>query len=90
MQALTIYEGLSPEQRQAVLVEVSAIGEKGLPVNQPLRTYTLETLPGSFTALQLACLIEVGARQVLGMADAGFGFEGEVREALRVHQGGQR
>ncbi len=88
VQALQIYGGLSPEQRQAVLVEVSAIGEKGLPVNQPLRSYTLETLPGTFTALQLACLIEIGARQVLEMADAGFGFEREMQEALRVHQGG--
>jgi hypothetical protein len=70
-------------------VEVSAIGEKGLPVNQPLRSYTLETLPGTFTALQLACLIEIGARQVLGMADAGFGFEVEVQEALRSRQAGQ-
>jgi len=84
-QALQIYAGLNPEQRQAVLVEVSAIGEKGLPVNRPEVGYTLETLSGSFTALQLACLIEIGARQVLGMADAGFGFEGEVREAARLH-----
>lgn len=82
-QALQTYEGLNPEQRQPVLVEVSSIGEKGLPVNRPEVTYTLETLAGSFTALQLACLIEIGARQVLGMADAGFGFEGEVREVLR-------
>jgi tetratricopeptide (TPR) repeat protein len=88
-QALQIYAGLNPEQRQAVLVEVSAIGEKGLPVNQLLLTYTLETLPGSFTALQLACLIEIGARQVLGMPDAGFGFEGEFREALKELKGEQ-
>ncbi|MGB5133819.1 MAG: tetratricopeptide repeat protein [Prochlorococcaceae cyanobacterium] len=89
VQALHIYEAVSPEQRQAVLVEVGAIGEKGLPVNQTLRTYTLETLPGTFTALQLACLIEIGARQVLGMADAGFGFEEELREALRLLQTGE-
>ncbi|MCP9889032.1 tetratricopeptide repeat protein [Cyanobium sp. ATX 6A2] len=87
-QALQIYEGLKPEQRKAVLVEVSAIGEKGLPVNQPLIAYNLETLPGSFSALQLACLIEIGARQVLGMADAGFGFEGEVQEALEEYKAG--
>jgi tetratricopeptide (TPR) repeat protein len=85
-QALQIYAGLNPEQRKAVLVEVSAIGEKGLPVNRPEVSYTLETLTGSFTALQLACLIELGARQVLGMADGGFGFEGEVQEALRAQQ----
>jgi len=87
-QALQLYEGLNHEQRKAVLVEVSAIGEKGLPVNQPLLTYTLETLPGNFTALDLACLIEIGARQVLGMGDGGFGFEKEVQEALRAQQGG--
>ncbi|MEO1004207.1 MAG: tetratricopeptide repeat protein [Cyanobacteria bacterium J06638_7] len=89
VQALQIYDGRGPEQRQAVLVDVGAIGEKGLPVNKPLRIYNFETLPGTFTALQLACLIEVGARQMLRMADAGVGFEGEMREALRVHQARQ-
>jgi len=34
-------------------------------------------------------LIEIGARQVLGMADAGFGFEGEVHKALKEQKGEQ-
>jgi len=80
------FKALNTEQYKAVLVEVSTIGEKGLPVILLLLSCTLEILPGSFTVRQLACLIEIGARQVLGMADAGFGFEAEVQEALRALQ----
>jgi hypothetical protein len=32
---------------------------------------------GAFTGLQLAALVEIGARQVLGLADGGFGFGAE-------------
>ena len=58
LQALRIYKALSPAKRQAVLVEVAAIG-RGLPVNQPEVIYGLETLSGTFTAPELACLSEI-------------------------------
>lgn len=87
--ALRTYETLSADQRQAVFVEVSALGEKGLPVNRSDLHYSLVTLPGSFSALELACLIEVGARQVLAMQDGGFGFEEEYEQAMRSGRSGQ-
>ncbi|MCP9800086.1 hypothetical protein [Synechococcus sp. RedBA-s] len=40
-------------------VAVAAIGQKGLPVNQPEVTYSLETLSETFTAPELACLSEI-------------------------------
>lgn len=67
-------------------MEVSALGEKGLPVNRSNLHYNLVTLPGSFSAMELACLIEVGARQVLAMQVGGFGFEEEYQQALRVRR----
>ena len=75
-----------------MLVEVSALGEKGLPVNRSDLHYSLVTLPGTFSALELACLIEVGARQVLAMQDGGFGFVEEYEQALRARrdEGSQR
>ena len=72
-----------------MLVEVSALGEKGLPVNRSDLHYSLVTLPGTFSALELACLIEVGARQVLAMQDGGFGFEEEYEQAMRSWRSGQ-
>ncbi len=81
---MRIYEALSPAQRLAVLVEVSAIGAKGLPVNQPGVSYSLETLSGTFTALELACLIDVGGRLVLGMDKGGFECEAEHAEAVQL------
>ncbi len=66
-----------------MLIEAAAIGKKGLEVNQPEDSYRLETLPGAFTGLQLAAQIDIGDRQVLGLADGGFGFGAKVAEALR-------
>lgn len=83
LHAMPIYEALSPAQRLAVLVEVAAIGEKGLPVNHPGLSYSLETLSGTFTALELACLIDVGGRLVLGMDKGGFEFEAEYAESAK-------
>lgn len=62
LRALRIYEALRPAQRQAVLVAVAAIGQRGLPANQPEVTYSLETLSGTFTAPELACLSEISGR----------------------------
>lgn len=75
---------LTPDQRQADLVEVSALGEKDLLVNRSDLRYSLVTLPGSFSPLELACLIEVGARQVLTMDDGGFAFEEEYQQAMML------
>lgn len=49
---------------------------------EPANPYALRP----YGSLQLACLVEVGAGQVLGMPDAGFGFEEQVREPLRSKQ----
>ncbi len=57
-----------------MLVEVSALGQKGLLVSRVDPRNSLVTLLGTLSALELACLIEVGARQVLAMQDGGFGF----------------
>jgi hypothetical protein len=72
------------DQRKAVLMEAAAIGEKGLAVNQNERCYQLKTLPGAFIGLQLAVQIEIGARQVLGLAHGGFDFGAEVEDALQL------
>jgi tetratricopeptide (TPR) repeat protein len=81
-EALRAYAALTVEQGKVVLME-AAIGEKGLAMNQPELSYRLETLPGAFSGLQLVALIEISARQVLGLADGGFGFGAEVEQALR-------
>jgi hypothetical protein len=76
-------KALQGEQRQALFLEAATLGEKGLRVNDPAAVHRLQTLPGTFTALQLACLIHVGAQQLLNGADSGFGFGGEYQEAVR-------
>lgn len=65
-----------------MLVDVSELGEKGWPVNRSDPHQSLVTLPGTFSALELACLIEVSARRVLAMQDGGFGFEEEYQQAM--------
>lgn len=84
-EALRTYAILQGEQRQALFPEAATLGEKSLRVNDPAAVYRLQTLPGTITALQLACLIHLGAQQRLNGADSGFGFGGEYQEAVRVN-----
>jgi hypothetical protein len=39
---------------------VAAVGQGGLQINEPGTSRSLKTLPGSWSALALACLIHVG------------------------------
>jgi Flp pilus assembly protein TadD len=60
LQALQLFEGMDQRQFMAVLSEVAAMGQGGLQINEPGTSRSLKTLPGSWSALALACLIHVG------------------------------
>ena len=48
-------ENLSPSEVQKIAMEIAAVGTKGINPNDSNRKYTLRTMPGEFTGLQLLC-----------------------------------
>ena len=54
-------------ERQAVghvVIEIARLGESGLKINEPEVRYSLDSLEGDFSGLELLCLMHVGFQQL--------------------------
>ena len=60
------------------------LGRSGLDINSPDRKYTLRTLPGEFSGLQLVAYMYVGYKQLDPNVDAGIDFSKEYSTALEL------
>ena len=65
------------------------LGPKGLSVADPSGKYTLRSLPGNFSGLQLLCIEYVGFKIIDPSVDIGFDIAAEYEEARRLY-GGER
>ena len=88
LQALQLFEAMEQARFMAVISEVAAVGQAGLQINEPGTSRTLKNLPGTWSDLALACLIEVGMKRLTPDEDSGLGIEAEYQEALRLHGAG--
>ncbi len=88
LQALQLFEAMEQPRFMAVLSEVAAVGQGGLQINEPGTSRTLKNLPGTWSDLALACLIEVGMKRLTPDEDSGLGIEAEYQEAVRLHGAG--
>ena len=89
LDALTKFEGMSRLELAPILMELAALGQKGLPVNDPTQTFRLHSLAGEFTALQVLCLMHVGIKQIDPSQGSGFDIDKEYETAVAMHGGGQ-
>jgi tetratricopeptide (TPR) repeat protein len=81
---------LARKSRQEVgqiVLEIARLGEHGLKINEPDVRYTLKTLPGDFSGLQLVSIMHVGIRLLDPTADTGTGLdrEYELATAMRAN-----
>ena len=77
LQALQLFEGMDQQRFLAVLIEVGAVGQYGLQINEPGTSRGLRILPGSWSDLALDCLIHVGMKRLTPDEDSGLGIEAE-------------
>lgn len=72
-QALDTYRNLDPEEQKQLLAEAAAVGQKGLSINVPEQTHHLQHYRGGSTvsALQVVCILYVGAQLLLPGQDVG-------------------
>lgn len=87
MQCLAALQQLSRLERvkiQAVIVEVSLALARGLAVDDPTRKYHLRSLPGTFTGLQVACLLYVGFKVLGQEMNTGLDFGKEYELAVQL------
>jgi hypothetical protein len=72
---------------QKISFEVAMLGSRGLNVSDSAERYTLQSIPGNFSGLNLLCIQYVGFQILDPSVDLGFDLSAEYQAALQMHQG---
>jgi len=83
--ALERFEGMPKSEIQKITFEIAMLGRRGLDVNDPAQKYSLTSVPGTFSGLQLLCIEYVGFQFIDPSIDIGFDLSAEYAEARKVH-----
>lgn len=67
-----------------VVMEIARLGESGLQINDPDVRYTLNSIPGDFSGLQLLCYMHAGLKGLDPKADSGSGLDREYELARKM------
>jgi tetratricopeptide (TPR) repeat protein len=84
--ALQKIETMSDAEVQKIGFEIAALGMKGINPTDSKKRYTLRTLPGEFTGLQLLSWMFVTWKRLKPDADIGFDLGREYQAALALHK----
>jgi tetratricopeptide (TPR) repeat protein len=83
--ALERFEGMPKSEIQKITFEIAMLGRRGLDVNDPAQKYSLTSVSGTFSGLQLLCIEYVGFQLVDPSVDIGFDLSAEYAEARKAH-----
>jgi tetratricopeptide (TPR) repeat protein len=86
LSALEKFEKLSPEQVKAIGVEIALLGRRGLDVNGPEAKYSLKSLEGNYSGLNLVCYEYVAFKQFAPEQNIGFDLRAEYEAALSLYK----
>jgi tetratricopeptide (TPR) repeat protein len=82
--ALQLFGAMPREAVGRVVLEIARLGEHGLAINDPAKRYTLQSLPGDFSGLQLLSELHVGMKLFDRSADTASGLDPEYSAALAL------
>jgi tetratricopeptide (TPR) repeat protein len=80
--ALQFFKDKTPEQVRKIAFEIGMKGRQGLDINNPDKKYTLDSIGGSFTGLQLVSYMYVGFKMIDPKLDVGLDLSEEYKQAL--------
>jgi tetratricopeptide (TPR) repeat protein len=87
LDALRRFERMTDEEVRTMSMEIAAVGMGGLDYASPDQKYTLQSLPGgSFSGLQLMCLMYAGFHSFAPEVDVGMDLREPFSMAVRLHQ----
>ncbi|MBS3954222.1 MAG: tetratricopeptide repeat protein [Methylomicrobium sp.] len=84
LKALETFKGMSDQEISGVALETATLGQSGLDVNNPNKTYPLRSIPGNYTGLNIVCIMYAALERIAPGQDAGFDIKAEYEEALRI------
>ncbi|MCW5640973.1 MAG: tetratricopeptide repeat protein [Rhodoferax sp.] len=79
--ALETFAAVGPDKSRQITLEVAMKGQEGLDINDPSQKYTLTTLPGQFSGMQLVSIMYAGLKALDPEMDAGFDLSAEYEVA---------
>jgi tetratricopeptide (TPR) repeat protein len=82
--ALEKFKDMSHQEIAGVAIETATLGQSGLDVNNPNKTYQLRSIPGNYTGLNVVCILHTALQQVAPGQDSGFDIKAEYEEALKA------
>jgi hypothetical protein len=86
LSALETFKGKSTQKVKDISFEIGMLGRQGFEINDPTKKFTLRTLPGEFTALQLVSMMYTGFKLFEPSLDIGMDFSEEYGLALKLAQ----
>ena len=86
LSALQKLSAMTPQEVQKIGFEIALLGRSGLEVNNPERKYSLRSLPGEYTGLQLMSYMYVAFKQIAPEQNIGFDLSSEYEQALKLYQ----
>lgn len=88
--ALEKFEKMNREDIQKIAYEIGMKGADGIDINDPLKRYTLKSMHGEFTGLQLICYMYVGFKIINPTLNTGIDLSREYNTAKQtLRKGGQ-
>jgi tetratricopeptide (TPR) repeat protein len=84
--ALESFEGMPHQEVQKIGFEIAILGQSGLDTTDNMQKYTLRSLPGQFSGLQLVSIMYVAFKTIAPDQDVGFDLSREYQAALALHQ----
>lgn len=84
--AIEKFETKSNEELQKIGFEIAMLGTKGISINDPDSIYTIATLPGEFSGLNLVCHQYAAFKRFAPTMDIGIDLSKEYDAALELHR----
>jgi hypothetical protein len=86
--AMQKFKSMGAEKSKAITAEIAMLGRSGFDINNPAKKYTLKSLPGEYTGMQLVCHMYV-VKQMDPSLDAGIDLSREYEAAQALFTGGR-
>ena len=84
--ALELFEREPEERVKEISFEIALKGRGGLDINNPDKKYTISSLPGTFTGLQLVSYMYVGFKKITLDQDIGVDLSQEYAMAMKLFE----
>jgi hypothetical protein len=79
-----LFEKKDQQEIAAIVFEIAKLGESGLSVNDPDKRYSLKSLDGDFSGLQLLSMMHVGLKTIDQSLDSQSGLDAEYDAAKQM------